>query len=74
MANGFDSHKRWGNSAVKGVGVNSPAMMEARKGFAKKSSARSKALGKKLHNVREENPETTSLSKEAYEKKYKIHD
>lgn len=28
---GFDSHKRWGNSAIKGHGVNSPAMMEARK-------------------------------------------
>lgn len=27
---GFDSQKRWGNSAVKGYGVNSPAMMEAR--------------------------------------------
>jgi len=33
--NGFDNSKRWGNSA-KGHGVNSPAMMEARKGFAKK--------------------------------------
>lgn len=33
---GFDSHKRWGNSAVKGQGVNSLAMMEARRGFAKK--------------------------------------
>ena len=30
---GFDSRKRWGNSAIKGMGVNSPAMMEARKGF-----------------------------------------
>ena len=28
---GFDGKKRWGNSAIKGVGVNSPAMMEARK-------------------------------------------
>ena len=32
---GFDSRKRWGNSAIKGHGVNSPAMMEARKSFAK---------------------------------------
>lgn len=30
---GFDSQKRWGNSAIRGVGVNSPAMMEARAGF-----------------------------------------
>ena len=29
--NGFDSQKRWGNSAMKGHGVNSPAMMDARK-------------------------------------------
>jgi len=38
MANkdGFDSNKRWGNSAQKGHGANSPAMMEARKSFAKK--------------------------------------
>jgi hypothetical protein len=28
---GMDTHKRWGNSAMKGYGVNSPAMMEARK-------------------------------------------
>ena len=27
---GFDSNKRWGNSGLKGHGVNSPAMMEAR--------------------------------------------
>ncbi len=27
---GFDSEKRWGNSAMKGYGVNSPAMMGAR--------------------------------------------
>ncbi len=27
---GFDGKKRWGNSAVKGYGVNSPAMMDAR--------------------------------------------
>lgn len=33
---GFDGHKRWGNSAVKGHGVNSPAMMEARKKFDNK--------------------------------------
>lgn len=33
---GLDSKKRWGNSAMKGHGVNSPAMMEARKGFEKK--------------------------------------
>jgi hypothetical protein len=34
-ADGFDSNKRMGNSAIKGVGVNSPAMMEARKKFKK---------------------------------------
>lgn len=35
---GFDGDKRWGNSAIKGVGVNSPAMMKARAGFAKGES------------------------------------
>lgn len=33
--NGFDGKKRWGNSGVKGYGVNSPSMMEARKSFSK---------------------------------------
>lgn len=42
---GFDSKKMWGNSAIKGHGVNSPAMMEARKGFAKKA-ALDKKIGK----------------------------
>lgn len=28
--NGLDKEKRWGNAGIKGVGVNSPAMMEAR--------------------------------------------
>jgi len=32
---GFDSSKRWGNSAVEGVGTNSPAMMEARAAIEK---------------------------------------
>ena len=32
---GFDSNKHWGNSAMKGHGVNSPAMMEARKNNGK---------------------------------------
>lgn len=32
---GFDGKKRWGNSATKGHGVNSPAMMEARAKFKK---------------------------------------
>jgi len=31
MKDGFDKKKSWGNSAIKGRGVNSPAMMEARK-------------------------------------------
>lgn len=31
--NGFDGNKRWGNSALAGHGVNSPAMMAARKQF-----------------------------------------
>ena len=44
---GFDSHKRMGNSAQRGVGVNSPAMMEARKGFAnKKHEVAKKMKGK----------------------------
>lgn len=30
VASGVDSQERWGNSAIAGVGVNSPAMMEAR--------------------------------------------
>ncbi len=33
---GFDRNKRMGNSALKGYGVNSLAMMEARKNFLKK--------------------------------------
>jgi len=33
---GFDSNKRWGNSGTKGHGVNSPAMMQARKKFDSK--------------------------------------
>lgn len=32
---GMDTHKRMGNSAMKGRGVNSPAMMEARAKFRK---------------------------------------
>ena len=51
---GFDAKKRWGNSAQRGHGVNSPAMMEARKAaLAKKvgghkkgeREARSKKVG-----------------------------
>lgn len=41
----MDKDKRWGNSATKGHGVNSPAMMEARKGFA---SSKSKAIHAKM--------------------------
>lgn len=44
---GFDNKKRWGNSAIRGVGTNSPAMMEARKGFADKKVK----LGKDNPNV-----------------------
>jgi len=33
---GMDKNKRWGNSAIKGMGVNSPAMMAARKAFNNK--------------------------------------
>ena len=42
---GMDTHKRWGNSAIEGHGVNSPAMMEARKKFNKipEKSAQSRA-------------------------------
>lgn len=32
---GLDGKKRWGNSSMKGHGVNSPAMMEARAKFNK---------------------------------------
>lgn len=42
---GFDSKKRWGNSATRGYGVNSPAMMDARKGFAKSSALKKKTGG-----------------------------
>lgn len=35
-SDGFDGKKRWGNSAIRGHGVNSPAMMEARKKFDNK--------------------------------------
>ena len=42
----MDTHKRWGNSAVKGHGVNSPAMMAARAGFAKNKAIHAK-MGKK---------------------------
>lgn len=44
---GFDGNKRWGNSAQKGHGVNSPAMMEARKGFEAKTKALHAKSGKK---------------------------
>lgn len=49
MANkdGFDSHKRMGNSAIKGVGANSPAMMEARKGFQEKKHSVAKKMNPK---------------------------
>lgn len=40
---GMDKNKRWGNSAIKGVGANSPAMMEARKGFAKSKALQGKS-------------------------------
>lgn len=30
VPDGVDSQERWGNSAIAGIGVNSPAMMEAR--------------------------------------------
>ena len=40
---GFDSKKRMGNAAIRGVGTNSPAMMEARKGFSEKKAALKKA-------------------------------
>ncbi len=39
---GVDKDKRWGNSGIKGVGANSPAMMEARKGFAKSKALQGK--------------------------------
>lgn len=43
---GVDKNKRWGNSGIKGVGANSPAMMEARKGFAKSKALQGKSGGK----------------------------
>ena len=54
MANkeGFDSEKRFGNSAMRGHGVNSPAMMEARKGHKEKEEhekGESKLKEKKEH-------------------------
>lgn len=46
---GYDGNKRWGNSGIKGSGVNSPAMMAARKGFsdAKNKAIHAKTGGKK---------------------------
>jgi hypothetical protein len=41
---GFDSRKRMGNSGIRGVGANSPAMMEARKGF----NSKKKEMAKKM--------------------------
>jgi len=45
-ADGFDSQKRWGNSAIRGVGVNSPAMMEARR-LAKAKDAKGHGSNKR---------------------------
>ena len=42
---GFDSEKRWGNEGLRGHGINSPAMMEARKGFANKKHEVAKKMG-----------------------------
>jgi hypothetical protein len=36
---GFDNEKRWGNSAIQGVGINSPAMMKARSQIYEKTVA-----------------------------------
>ena len=52
---GFDSQKRWGNSAMKGYGVNSPTMMTERKRFAtKKSLVRKEAMerARSMHSVK----------------------
>lgn len=58
MKDGFDKKKRWGNSAMKGHGANSPAMMEARAGFAK-----SKALGSKIAKTKGFTKDTISKNK-----------
>lgn len=47
---GFDGKKRWGNSGIKGHGVNSPAMMAARKAAAlKKKTGDDANVGKCGH-------------------------
>jgi hypothetical protein len=60
---GFDKEKRWGNSAMKGYGVNSPAMMEARKGFQDKK----KSVAKKMH------PNDDLIKKESFKGRYGSH-
>lgn len=51
---GFDGNKRWGNSGIRGVGANSPAMMEARKGFAKSKALKSKTSESKIMDLPED--------------------
>lgn len=45
VAGKMDTKKRWGNSAQKGLGVNSPAMMEARNKFDKQDKQKDATKG-----------------------------
>ena len=51
---GYDSKKRWGNSGLKGHGVNSPAMMKARANHealeSKRSEKKEHKYGSKANN------------------------
>lgn len=68
MEKGFDTNKRWGNSAMKGHGVNSPAMMESRgttEGKDKAHTSGAKAT---------DNKELSSKKKEMARKMHVKHD
>lgn len=66
--NGMDKNKRWGNSAMKGHGVNSPAMMEARKSFSKKHE-----LAKKMVGAREKDRMSGEGRHQITEERLKYH-
>ena len=65
----MDKQKRWGNSAMKGHGVNSPAMMESRK--TSHSKALEKAKGGKFAEHNKHN--TAQRGHPLVEKVYKEH-
>jgi flagellar biosynthesis/type III secretory pathway M-ring protein FliF/YscJ len=60
---GYDSKKRWGNSGLKGHGVNSPAMMKARANHEALESKRSeKKEHKTKYHLSKGKPETIKAS------------